>query len=315
MMFALASLLLLVMTAQASSFAVDDIALNTVTVPGKLMGNVNVTVNTRVVKGDAYKKHDVVFFIGFADCVMNHEALFEELTDDGYGVYSFDYPGHGGSPGSINDYTIGQLGHMGSQVYQLLAGNTGNAVHLVGWSTGGLVVVRALQDANMYGFSEVESAVMYSPGVKVYPLIGTAGVVTADTLTNNPSANVCPIKPSSPLLSPLFAADLLLNAGLSWTSGSIAVRSLVIVGGDTEDKYVITSGVKSWVGQNQCGGPAEYSMGGIQCAGAKHELDNEPSPVGDYVRTATVEFLNGQLNGDWGTGCQFFNPTVECFAA
>jgi pimeloyl-ACP methyl ester carboxylesterase len=309
-----AAVLLTLALARVSSYAVDDVSLNSVTVSGKLgIGSVNVTLNTRVVKGDSYKNHDVVFFHGFADCVMNHEALFEQLTDAGYAVYSFDFPGHGSSPGSINDYTVGQLGQMGSQVYQSLSGQSDNTVHLIGWSTGGLVVVRALQDSGLYGFSNVESAVMYAPGVKVYPLVGSNGIVTADTLTNNPAANQCPIKPSSPLLDPLFASNLLLNSGLAWT-GSISVRSLVFAAGDTEDKYVITSGVKSWVGQNQCGGPGEYSMGGIQCPGAKHELDNEPSPVGDYVRTATVEFLNGELNGSWGSGCAFFNPIVECSA-
>jgi len=285
------------------AFTVDKILTAIVTVQGKMgIGTSQASLFTRMVQGAVYKNQDVVFFHGFGDCVYNHEALFEDLTSAGYGVVSFDFPGHGQSAGSINDYTIGQIGQMGVQVSNLY--NTNNhAIHLVGWSTGGLVVARALQDDNMYGFSNVQTAVMYAPGVKVYPLVGKMGFLTSDTLTNNPSANVCPFKPISPLTAPLFAANLLTNAGLSWMS-KIDTPSLVIAAGDTEDKYVITSGVKDWVINNQCSGvKTNCTMLGAQCAGAKHELDNEPSPVGDYVRAATVAFLKGDKSGRWGSGC------------
>jgi len=292
------------LAAQAmSAFTVDKTSTATVTVQGKLgIGSSQASLFTRMVQGDVYNQQDVVFFIGFGDCVYNHEALFEELTSAGYGVVSFDFPGHGQSAGSINDYTIGQLGQMGAQVLDLY-NTSSEVVHLVGWSTGGLVVARALQDANMYGFSGVKTAVMYAPGVKVYPLVGDKGFLTSATLTNNPSANVCPLTPISPLVVPLFASNLLLNAGMSWLS-TIQTPSLVITAGDTEDKYVITSGVKNWVINNQCSGVlSNCTMVGAQCAGAKHELDNEPSPVGDYVRAATVAFIQGDRSGNWGTGC------------
>jgi pimeloyl-ACP methyl ester carboxylesterase len=292
-----------VLAAQAFGFAVDKNSTSTVTIQGKLgIGTAQATLFTRMVQGSNYKNQDVLFYHGFGDCVYNHEALFGALTDAGFGVISFDFPGHGNSAGSINDYTIGQIGQMGVQVLYLYAGN--NPVNLIGWSTGGLVVARALQDSNVYGLGNtVEKAVMYAPAVAVWPLVGNGGFLTADTLTNNPSANVCPFKPISPLLSPLFAANMLTNAGLSWTS-TIQFPSLVIAAGDTEDKYVMTSGVKKWVVDNQCGGStAGCGFVGVQCAGAKHELDNEPSPVGDYVRFATVQFLQGDVSGNWGTGC------------
>jgi alpha-beta hydrolase superfamily lysophospholipase len=292
------------LAAQAvTAFNVDKNATATVTVQGRLgIGTSQATLFTRMVQGSTYNQQDVVFYHGFGDCVLNHEALFEALTSAGYGVVTFDFPGHGSSGGTINDYTIGQIGQMGAQVLNLY--NTGGtAVHLVGWSTGGLVVARALQNSNMYGLNNVERAVMFAPGVKVWPLVGNHGFLTADTLSNNPSANVCPLVPISPLVVPLFAADLLANAGMSWLS-TIQTPSLVIAAGDTEDVYVMTSGVKNWVVNNQCSGnTAGCTMVGAQCAGAKHELDNEPSPVGDYVRTATVKFLQGDVSGNWGSGC------------
>jgi len=289
-----------------SSFVVDKTTMSTVTIPGKIIGTTQVTLFTRMVRGAVYNNQDAVFFHGFGDCVYNHEALFTSLTSAGFGVITFDFPGHGQSPGSINDYTIPQLGQMGVQVWDLY-NTTPSAIHLVGWSTGGLAVARVLQDPGKYAFSNVVSAVMHAPGVKVYPLVGSGGFLTNATLTNNPGANQCPFKPTSPLLSPLFAANLLTNAGLSWMS-TIQTPSLVIVGGNTEDKYVITSGVKDWVINNQCSGvPSNCALLGVQCPGAKHELDNEPSPVGDYVRAATVAFIKGDTSGKWGTGCAIFN--------
>jgi len=285
------------------AFTVDKNSTQTVTIGGRLgIGSTTATIFTRMVQGPVYNKQDVVFYHGFGDCVLNHEALFEALTSAGYGVVTFDFPGHGSSGGTINDYGIAQLGQMGAQV--LKSYNTGGtATHLVGWSTGGLVAVRALQDSANYGLPNVQRAVMHAPGVAVWPLVGNHGFLTADTLTNNPGANVCPLVPISPLVVPLFAADLLANAGKSWFT-TIKTPTLVIAAGDTQDVYVMTAGVKKWVTSNQCGGStAGCPVVGAQCAGAKHELDNEPSPVGDYVRTATVKFLQGDVSGNWGSGC------------
>jgi len=246
---------------------------------------------------------DVLYFIGFADCVLNHDALFGDLVDAGYRVISYDYPGHGASSGSINDYTIPQLGQIGVQVFNIY-GDAGRKMNIVGWSTGGLAAVRLIQG----GVDGLQSAVLHAPGVQVQPLVGVAGFVTAGTLTNNPSANVCPIKPLTPLASPLFAASLLANAASSWIHSASGARILVVAAGLTEDKYVSTSGVMNWT-TFQCSGVSDCTVFGIECPGAKHELDNEPSPVGDYVRAATVGFLNGQDSGNWGTGCNFFEPS------
>jgi len=277
--------------------------LTTVTVKSRnwFSSTKSITVNSRVINPvSSIGKPDVLFFIGFADCVLNHEALFQELTLAGHKVITFDYPGHGSSPGSINDVSIMQLGEIGVELYKLYGTDANLPVQLVGWSTGGLVAIRVIQEELV----KVDSGVVYAPGVKVQMLVGSGGLVTASTLTNNPSANKCEIKPKTPLTSPLFAANLLSNAASSWKT-SIKSRLLVFAAGDTEDHYVVTSGIKDWI-KDQC---SEQGSGckviGVQCLHAKHELDNEPDPVGSYVRKVTVQFLEGRNSGAWGDACRF----------
>jgi hypothetical protein len=119
-----------------------------------------------------------------------------------------------------------------------------------------------------------------------------------------------PISPTSPLLHPAFATHLLANAGLAWICNlPESLPFLTVVGGEDEDRYVISSKVKDWTEKQRNG---ESRRAGLECAGAYHELDNEPSPVGRDVREAAASFAAAIVNGTtdaWSaqaTGCAAF---------
>lgn len=257
-------------------------------------------------------KADVLFLHGFADRLDNHRPLFEALVAKGFRVFSFDFPGHGESCGpasSINAFDFTSLAAEAAYVERTVGTDPTRPLFLVGWSTGGLLAERMMQDGSLGPLSRpVSGMVLLAPGVSVYPLVGDNGSVTPASLTRNPAPpHFGVIQPTSPLKAPLFAAALVANSKKSHLDRHPAnLPTLVIAADDVADKYVKTPGLKAWVkGQRQAGA---RSLLGVQCAGARHELDNEPAPTGPIVRAMAASYLSGLLEEGDSLGSQLAAP-------
>jgi len=242
-----------------------------------------------------HPRGDILYLTGFADRLDNHQPLFNAWTQAGFRVISFDYPSHGETCGSnINLYKFGDLAKLAGYVESITREDATRSLILAGWSTGGLLAARILQGLP-YSGRPIAGAILFSPGIDVYPLVGEHGTVTQATLTNNPHPpHLGTITPTSPLATPLFAADLLLNATLSRSETlSTNIPVLVFSGGDTEDVYVKSASIRSWVLEQRSG----LTPYGISCKGARHELDNELPPVGATVRSAAADFAAFVVKG------------------
>lgn len=238
---------------------------------------------------------DVLFLHGFADRADNHEPLFEEWNRQGLRVISFDYPSHGETKGpdidkfNLKGGAFPGLAKIAQEVEKKSREDANRPLILAGWSTGGLLGIRILQAPDLSLERKVSAAVFFAPGVAVRPLVGKAGFVTLDTLTQNPNPpHRGPIEPPSPLAHPLFSADLLLNAKLSWKEAyPQSVPTLIVIGDEQKDFYVSPAKIKEWLERQRSGA---RNIVGLECQGAMHELDNEPDPVGREVRVAATSF-------------------------
>jgi Serine aminopeptidase, S33 len=248
--------------------------------------------------GKASAKGDVFFFHGFADCFSNHAALFTALNTAGFNVISFDYPSHGHSSGgitmwgdTINAYDFERLATVARDVYKASGqASTNTPLYVSGWSTGGLLATRITQGVVSFG-KRVEAQYLIAPGIAVQALVGNLGVVTVDTLTSNPSPPaVCPIKPKSPLMVPLFAVNLLKAASRAQRGSTKGAKTYIVLADPAEDKYVKSDNVAEW-------GNAQKAIV-VQCSGAKHWLEAEPAPVGDFVISEAVRFFTAVSKKD-----------------
>jgi alpha-beta hydrolase superfamily lysophospholipase len=231
-------------------------------------------------------KGDVLFLEGFADRFDNHRPLFEQFVGEGLRVIAFDYPSQGETCGrSLDRYGFADLAELAGKVERLKAGS--GPLYLSGWSTGGLLAVRIAQGIRPNALSRpLAGMALFAPGVDVRTVVA----VSQETLTHNPTPpHVAPPKPSSPAFRPVFAAALVVNSKLSEAETlPPKVPTLVMTGGELEDRYVNTDGVIAWTeAQRDVGADTT----GLQCAGGFHELDNEPAGIGDVVRGASAKFL------------------------
>jgi alpha-beta hydrolase superfamily lysophospholipase len=301
-------------TSPSSATAGDTastLATHTIAHDGGFFGGGKIDIRVGVQAPDKTPIADVLFFTGFADRIDNHDPLFQAWTNAGYRVVSFDYPGHGESTGSIDNYDFHGLAEIANEVEADTREDDERPLFLAGWSTGGLLAVRLVQSRTLPSPGrEPDGLVLLAPGVAVHALVGDKGFVTQDTLTSNPNPpHAGPPKPKSPLLVPRFATKLEANVVLAQTEKYPGnVPTLVVVAGDAEDAYADTKKVKKWAS-----GLGDAEVWGVQCAGAKHELDNEPNPIGDSVRAMAARFpklvLDGGANADAiapGSGCAAF---------
>jgi alpha-beta hydrolase superfamily lysophospholipase len=230
-------------------------------------------------------KGDVLFLHGFADRFDNHEPLFRRFVEAGLRVIAFDYPSHGETCGtSLNAYDFSDLADLAGRVERTKTRNA--PLYLSGWSTGGLLSVRMAQGISPDALSRpISGMALFAPGVDVRTVLS----VSEETLTRNTHPpHVAPPSPSSPAFRPLFAAALLINEQLSGATVPATIPTLVVSGGETEDRYVVTRGVVSWAEAQRADGG---TITGLSCAGGYHELDNEPEPMGQSVRDAAATFL------------------------
>jgi len=219
--------------------------------------------------------------------------LFETLAKKGFRVISFDLPSHGESCGLLNNidlYSFSDLLKFAVAVENdTRVGAYDRPLVLAGWSTGGLLAIRAVQTES-FKHRFLQGVVLLAPAVSVPALVGVKGVVTESTLTSNPNPpHYGKPSPASPLLKPVFASQLLLNtaiADLGYFDTSIPL--LTIIAGEEEDKYVKTQKVKQWATKLKSQSAAMRVN--IQCPHAFHELDNEPGSIGEMVRKAVLDF-------------------------
>jgi alpha-beta hydrolase superfamily lysophospholipase len=251
-----------------------------------------------IVEAETRKLGEVLFFHGFGDRLDNHMPLFEAWSKKGYRVISFDLPSHGESTGILNNIDLYSFNELLDFAVTVLNdtrdGSTERPLILSGWSTGGLLAVRAAQRATFAQHAIVQGLILFAPAVSVPALVGVKGFVTEATLTSNPNPpHMGKPSPVSPLLKPIFASHLLANAAIAYHGHlDLQLPMLTFVGGQDEDKYVKTEKVKEWALKNQ----TPFFRVNIQCAHAYHELDNEPRMVGEVVRNTAVTFTETVFN-------------------
>src|SRR5690606_22010771 len=105
--------------------------------------NKNVEIRTGYLEANSEVefKGNILYYQGLADSMLNHDPLFQVLTNAGYRVVAFDYMGQGGSAGTMNNTTIENINEIGDKVIKELGRGNGK-YHIIGWSTGGLAAYR-----------------------------------------------------------------------------------------------------------------------------------------------------------------------------
>lgn len=252
-----------------------------------------------VIPAKGVHKADFLYLHGFADATDNHHTLFNELTQAGIRVISFDFPGHGKSGGSINFTSFDDLAQIAAKVEASVGAEPSFPLFLGGWSTGGLLATAIIQKEVPVDFSRnVQALVLYAPGVSVKKCVGNFVChVTNETLTHNTSLYSRRIVPASPLRAPLFAAKILFHSLKAFhnPNGLYGTDVMVVTAG-RDDQYVKSDEVTKWAqGLRHANYPS--TMWGLKCPTACHELDNELAVYGgEQVRKATVEYLLYKLH-------------------
>lgn len=237
---------------------------------------------------------DIFFLTGYADQSENHRQRFLELASQGNRVLSLDYPSHGQTKGDRLDwFTVDDLAYIAGTYVQEERKRLKDSrpFMLSGWSTGGLVAVRLLQNEHTRVLIPKPSAVvLYAPAIAPRMVPGFCGFVTRGTLTSNPDRSVVgEISPVSPLCTPIFAVRMLETAGWARvTPYPLDIPTLVMLGGEEEDRYVDSNAVREWVLKQSRAGASVYFQ---QFPNAKHALFVEPGETGKEVREVSREFM------------------------
>jgi len=246
---------------------------------------------------------DILYIHGFADRVDHHGPLVDAWTRAGFRINAFDLPGHGENTGglqnNLNCYSFGRLAALALEVERRTREDAGRPLILAGWSTGGLLAIRMAQEHVFQdrGRRPV-GMILFAPAVSVYPLVGAYGVVTQGTLTRNPDPphkGAIRLWNRSILLKPLFALRMIGNAW--FRSGNPMpedLPTLIFVGGESDDAYACSLGLKKWAEDQRARGG---KITGVVFAGAYHELHNEAAPVGREVRAASAAFAGAVATG------------------
>lgn len=228
---------------------------------------------------------NLVYLEGFADSMANHDAFFQEITALGYRLVAFDYPGQGGSEGTMNWTRVKHIPDMAEAVAARFSRPDGPSTRTwMGWSTGGLAAYQAA------AAGRVDRVVLLAPGIHIKPLVGEWGSVTLRTLTGHseaglPDPHVEAPRPTAPAKYPLFAGSILKNSIASQNvEVPPEVEGLVLLSGDG-DRYVRGDATRKTLARNA----PHFDVRTFE--GALHELHEEVDPIGQQVRAATLEFL------------------------
>jgi len=236
---------------------------------------------------------NVIYFEGLGDSMLNHFPLFQKLTRAGFRVIAFDYPGQGGSEGSMNQTSIPLIEKIGEIVWRREARDLDRfpEKRIIGWSTGGLAAyaVAAKRKASQ--------VVLIAPGIAPRTFVGGGlrslpiDKITLETLTTDrysstePNPHLDPIRPNSPMKAPLFAVRLMTTAlrSHSWKIDS-QVQGFVLLSGE-DDTYVDSQKTRQVLAKNA----AHFEV--RQYSGALHEIDNERPEIREPAHQDILRFL------------------------
>lgn len=247
----------------------------------------------------------IVYFPGFADRFENHPHLLGQLSGLGFNVISYDFPSHGESKlenQGLNGFSISDLAEMGVATLEKL-GSPKLPTYFLGWSTGGLVAVRLVQQGLLPEGWNLRGAALLAPALAPRLIVGELGFVTKETLSRDPNPPyIGPIEPKTPMAFPLFAASLIRESNLSRSqSWPKQIPLLVIAAGSESDRYVSSLNVLEWGSSNRRSGVDVFLA---SCPNARHDLENEPFDVGTWVRVAVLEFVQGRALEASSAVCQ-----------
>ncbi|UFU14044.1 alpha/beta fold hydrolase [Curtobacterium sp. C1] len=280
-----------------ASGPVRGLETGTLTVPDLGGGAHRVRVGVVAPRGEPIA--DLLFLHGHADRLDNHAALFADLAAAGVRVVSFDLPSHGETDaGAIDRWSTADLAALAARVVHATEHDPDRPFVLAGWSFGGLLATRFVQDpVQRAAFGRpIAALALESPAVVPLPLAGGDGVSRLRALTHDLRAPVAgPPQPASPFLDPVFAVRLVAQARVAVaTPLPDGLPVLVEVGGDTEDRYVDVPAVRSWAGDVAPRDGADVRL--ERFPDARHGIDLEAWPVGDAARTALVDFVRQQVS-------------------
>ncbi len=275
----------------------------------------------------------VIYLQGLADSVRNHQPYFAHLNSTGYRVLFFDYPGQGGSEGSMNQtrikatpkrrqsknsklkyqkvgkyFEVPELADFFWGKYQNIENQKGQSCKnspkfVIGWSTGGLAAYRMANE------KRADAVVLIAPGIHPKWMVGESAqnwnkmiffkqTITEKTLTRNrfeevPNPHLDPISPKSPARVPLFAMNLIRTAEESQEWKIDPSVSGLVFLSGQEDSYVDREATIETLKANA----PHFIYKSYD--GALHELDNEIPEVAQDVHARTVEFFDSILKKDF----------------
>jgi alpha-beta hydrolase superfamily lysophospholipase len=242
---------------------------------------------------------NIIYYEGLGDSMLNHQPLFEKLTQAGFRIIGFDYLGQGGSGGDMDSSRIPGISSLGERIWQRHARDlqTSPAKNILGWSTGGLA---AYWEAHKN--PKVKTVVLIAPGIvpklmvgEQDPLHGRLTVITLESLTSQSygtssfNPHVDPIRPSVVLKLPEFSLDFLRTSLQIRTKlMPTKVQGLVLLSGP-KDRYVKAK---------QTAKVLEAMAPNFQLKhyeDSRHEIDNEREPIQSKAHHDILEFL---MNSD-----------------
>jgi alpha-beta hydrolase superfamily lysophospholipase len=240
---------------------------------------------------------DLIFLHGHADRVDNHRRLFAAWVAAGIHVIAVDLPSHGGTTTrGIDAWSTADLAALVGALDRGY-GAADRPLILAGWSFGGLLVTRIVQQPRHLAVlaRRPVAAVLLTPAVDPLPVTGGDGIARRRTLNHDPDPAAADPRPASPLLNPIFAIRLLAEAWAARTDRLPAGLPTFVVASDPgEDLYVRADGLVRWA-LAQRAATGRVSL--LSCSGARHGVHLEPWPTGPTVRHATVRFLASTVRG------------------
>ena len=241
------------------------------------------------------EKVRVIFFHGHADQVLNHAAFFADLQKNGVSIVGFDFPQHGKSKlGALDLWPFDSLLKLSFELIQRTARETPAPLALMGWSFGGLVLTRLLQD---YGtrpeaqeiFKRTHHAIYLVPALTPQYMTGGDGLIRIETLTQNTdSEGRNPPSFLTALQTPFFAIRLIFESFkarlLPFPKG---VSPSFVFSDAQEDRYVDVEALEAHLKQ-----AVEASTPRLYCRYARHALSFEPTPYRQEIQKWILKQLN-----------------------
>lgn len=276
-------------------------------------------------------KANILYLEGLADSMFNHDLLINTLSESGYRVIAFDYPGQGGSEGNMDQtrITTGESSWKSIQGFfenhkqtthfnEFMEGlkqhkpNSSNTVLIQDMANEVWKKIKDVNEINPEelidivigwstgGLAAYEMAYTKKAGIRgvilLAPGTNTRPVIHIKTETLNGNDNfkhLDGIRPDSPLKIPGFSLNL-LDAGRSSQKWEVKghVKGLVLLSDPKVDQYVDSEKVESTLRRNTDADNFEF----VKYSGAAHEIDNEKdehrSSGGIKLEDKVVRFLD-----------------------